>query len=578
MTDNERFAAADRTSAASPASAEPIAETDDAADAAQVPSGDPEHAAHGQSRTRPDPAAFARAVAPHLHPGHTHSERPDACAPAASARTVFEQLALVLGSLAPLPPVRVQLDAARGLMLAEDVLTLTDTPPFDNSAMDGYAVIRSDLLGASALNPVTLPVVADLAAGTADNPRLVSGQVARIMTGAAIPDGADAVVPIEDTDQGTELVSIIRAPELAAHIRRAGEDARAGDRVLAAGSVLWPARVAAAASAGTASVLVYAAPRVAVISTGSELVTPGSPTRRGQIPDSNSFLLAAAVAEAGGIPVRIGAVPDDDDVLRALLADLAGTVDVIVLSGGVSVGAYDVVKAVLKPLGTVDFGPVKMQPGKPQGFGRWPATGNVPGPLIFALPGNPVSAYVSFEVFVRPALRRLLGHGEAEPIGTHERAFTDPDTRTGSTSRAVHHASPDLPSPDLASTGLPSPDLPAPDHAAPNDPPLDHPALHRRTITATVTDGWNSPPGRAQYMPVIVTTSTGIEHAPADITAEGSSGASTGSIRVEVRPASRGGSGSHLVAGLAQANGLAIVPEDTTHIRGGDLITVMLTS
>ncbi|WP_104127691.1 gephyrin-like molybdotransferase Glp [Cryobacterium sp. Y57] len=438
---------------------------------------------------------------------HTHTERADACAPAASARSVAEQLAIVLGSVDPLSPVRVGLDEARGLVLAEDVLTVTDTPPFDNSAMDGYAVIRADLLEASAQNPITLPVVADLAAGTDQNPRLVPGQVARIMTGAPIPDGADAVVPIEDTDQGTEQVTILQSPKPAAHVRRAGEDAHAGDRVLRAGSVLWPTRVAAAASAGTSSVLVHPAPRVAVISTGSELVTPGSPTRRGQIPDSNSFLLSAAVAEAGGIPVRIGAVPDDDDVLRAVLTELAGQVDVIVLSGGVSVGAYDVVKAVLKPLGTVDFGPVKMQPGKPQGFGRWPATNSVPGPLIFALPGNPVSAYVSFEVFVRPALRRLLGHE----------------------------------------------------------------TLQRRTVTATAVDGWRSPPGRAQYMPVILTHRT----ADAEST-DGSTNASTNNF--EARPASRGGSGSHLVAGLAQANGLAIVLEDTTHIRGGDLITVMLTS
>ncbi|TFB77253.1 molybdopterin molybdotransferase MoeA [Cryobacterium glaciale] len=482
-------------------------------------------------------------------PGHTHTERADACAPATSARTVAEQLAFVLASVAPLPPMRLELDAARGLVLAQDVLTVTDTPPFDNSAMDGYAVIRSDLLGASAQNPIVLSVVADLAAGTAENPRLAPGQVARIMTGAPIPDGADAVVPIEDTDQGTELVTIVQAPELAAHVRRAGEDAHAGDRVLAAGSVLWPTRVAAAASAGTSTVLVHPAPRVAVISTGSELVTPGSPTRRGQIPDSNSFLLSAAVAEAGGIPVRIGAVPDDDDVLRALLAELAGTVDVIVLSGGVSVGAYDVVKAVLKPIGTVDFGPVRMQPGKPQGFGRWPATGNVPGPLIFALPGNPVSAYVSFEVFVRPALRRLLGHGTSDPAGATNDEPTFADSHTGAADTSTSY--------------------PALDHRA-----LDHPALHRSTVTATVTDGWNSPPGRAQYMPVIVTHPTDTQRPPADNTREGS----TGSIRVEVRPASRGGSGSHLVAGLAQANGLAIVPEDTTHIRGGDLITVMLTS
>lgn len=476
--------------------------------------------------------------------GHTHPERADACAPVASARTVAEQLAVVLGSVAPLPPVRVELDAARGLVLAEDVLTVTDTPPFDNSAMDGYAVIRSDLIGASAQNPITLVVIADLAAGTAENPRLVAGQVARIMTGAPIPDGADAVVPIEDTDLGTELVTIFQAPNPAAHVRRAGEDAHAGDRVLRAGSVLWPTRVAAAASAGTSSVLVHPAPRVAVISTGSELVTPGSPTRRGQIPDSNSFLLSAAVAEAGGIPVRIGAVPDDDDVLRARLAELASSVDVIVLSGGVSVGAYDVVKAVLKPLGTVNFGPVKMQPGKPQGFGRWPASADAPGPLIFALPGNPVSAYVSFEVFVRPALRRLLGHGMAEPLDPTNPAHDDP----AHTKSQPAHADPSL------------------DH-----PTYDHPALHRRTVTATVVDGWNSPAGRAQYMPVIVT-----HHNSAGASASAS--ASVNDTHAEVRPASRGGSGSHLVAGLAQANGLAIVPEDTTHIRGGDLITVMLTS
>ncbi len=453
--------------------------------------------------------------------GHASSPTPgggaDACAPAASARTVAEQLALVLDAVSLPAPVRVELDAARGLMLAEDVFTTTDTPPFDNSAMDGYAVIRSDVLGASAENPITLPVVADLAAGTADNPQLVPGQVARIMTGAPLPDGADAVVPIEDTDQGTDSVTIVRAPNPAAHVRRAGEDAHAGDRVLLAGSVLWPARVAAAASAGTSTVLVHPAPRVAVISTGSELVTPGSPTRRGQIPDSNSFLLSAAVAEAGGIAVRIGAVPDDDEVLRALLADLAGSVDAIVLSGGVSVGAYDVVKAVLAPLGTVHFGPVKMQPGKPQGFGRWPDTDGMPGPLIFALPGNPVSAYVSFEVFVRPALRRLLGHG----------SYPDPAATTTTTTATATAA---------AAAGL-----------------------HRPTICAVVADGWNSPSGRAQYMPVVVTQHT--DATPAD-----------------VRPASRGGSGSHLVAGLGQANGLAIVPEDMTAVRVGDRITVMLTS
>ncbi|TFC52253.1 molybdopterin molybdotransferase MoeA [Cryobacterium sp. TMT1-21] len=429
----------------------------------------------------------------HDHGGrHTHEHVADGCSVPASARTVAEQLAAVLAAVAPLPPALVSLDEALGLVLAEDIRSATDTPPFDNSAMDGYAVRRADLLGATEQTPVSLPVVADLAAGTAQNPRLETGQVARIMTGAPIPDGADAVVPIEDTDQGTQTVQVMRPPGPAAHIRRAGEDAHAGDTVLTRGSELWPTRIAAAASAGTSGLRAHPAPRVAVISTGSELVTPGEPTRRGQIPDSNSYLLAAAVAEAGGVPIRLGAVPDDENTLRSLLTSLAGTVDAIVLSGGVSVGAYDVVKAVLAPLGTVRFGPVKMQPGKPQGFGRWPADADgTDGPVIFALPGNPVSAFVSFEAFVRPALRRMGGHSE----------------------------------------------------------------LFRPTVDAVAAESWASPAGRAQYMPVMLRRD---------------------GTRTLARRAAAGGSGSHLVAGLGQAQGLAIVPEDVTRIDEGGPVTVML--
>ncbi|SDK87534.1 molybdopterin molybdochelatase [Cryobacterium psychrotolerans] len=425
---------------------------------------------------------------------HAHPAPADDCAIPASARSVAEQQGAVLATVAPLPPARVTLDEARGLVLAEDIRSATDIPPFDNSAMDGYAVRRVDVQQASAAAPVTLPVIADLAAGTADNPRIGAGQVARIMTGAPMPDGADAVVPIEDTDRGTDTVTIVRAPAPSAHLRRAGEDVRAGDTVLVAGVRMGPTRLAAAASAGAGTVSAHPAPRVAVISTGSELVPPGQATGRGQIPDSNSFLLAAAVAEAGGVPVRLGSVADDEDALRELLAAQAGLVDAFVLSGGVSVGAYDVVKAVLAPLGTMRFGPVRMQPGKPQGFGRWmPGPDGSPGPVIFALPGNPVSAYVSFEVFVRPALRRMQGH-------------TD---------------------------------------------------LHRPTVTATVADGWTSPSGRAQYMPVTVERDDAL---------------------TRVRRATSGGSGSHLVAGLGQATGLAIVPEDVTLVAAGDLVTVMLTS
>ncbi|MEB0202954.1 molybdopterin molybdotransferase MoeA [Cryobacterium sp. 10S3] len=444
------------------------------------------------------------AVAEGAAGNHDHARR-GGHADAASARPVAEHLDWILGQLPILEPVRVPLEHALGLALAEDVTSATDTPPFDNSAMDGYAVGRADLLAATPMSPVVLPVVADLAAGTAQNPRIDAGQVARIMTGAPIPDGADAVVPIEDTDRGIDRVGILRVPEPAAHIRRAGSDAAAGDTILRAGTTLWPTRIAAAASAGRAELLVHPAPRVAVISTGDELIVPGTPARRGQIPDSNSYLLAAAVAQAGGVVHRIGAVPDNEESLRTVLDSLIGTVDAIILSGGVSVGAYDVVKAVLAPLG-VWFGPVRMQPGKPQGFGRLPAAGTgsnsttgktgsagsaALGPIVFALPGNPVSAFVSFEAFVRPALLFMGGHG----------------TTT------------------------------------------------RPTITGTVARGWSSPSGRQQYMPVVCER-RGQE--------------------TLVWPATSGGSGSHLVAGLGQAEGLAIVPEESDTVAEGDLLPVML--
>jgi molybdenum cofactor synthesis domain-containing protein len=432
----------------------------------------------------------------HADAGHGGHGGHGGHADAASARPVAEHLDWILAQLPILEPVRVPLEHALGLALAEPVTSATDTPPFDNSAMDGYAVRRADLLAATPGNPVVLPVVADLAAGTAQNPHIDTGQVARIMTGAPIPDGADAVVPIEDTDRGIDRVGISRLPEPGAHIRRAGSDAEAGDTVLRAGTTLWPTRIAAAASAGRAQLLVHPAPRVAVISTGDELIVPGAPARRGQIPDSNSYLLASAVAQAGGVPHRIGAVPDNEESLRAVLDSLVGTVDAIILSGGVSVGAYDVVKAVLAPLGTVWFGPVRMQPGKPQGFGRLPGgtggdRGIEPGPIVFALPGNPVSAFVSFEAFVRPALLFMGGHG----------------------------------------------------------------TLTRPTITGTVARGWSSPAGRQQYMPVVC-THRGTE--------------------TLVWPATSGGSGSHLVAGLGQAEGLAIVPEDCDTVSEGDLLSVML--
>ncbi|MBR22130.1 MAG: molybdopterin molybdenumtransferase [Leifsonia sp.] len=400
-------------------------------------------------------------------------------------RSVEEHLDDILAGVRELPVESVPLDAALGRVLAREVTATTAIPPFDNSAMDGYAVRAEDVRGASDTAIVSLPVSADLPAGAAADARLEPGTAARIMTGAPVPPGADAIVPVEHTDGGTASVRVHREAPLGAHVRRAGTDLEAGATVLPPGATLTSRAIAAAASAGRATVEVHARPRVAVISTGSELVPPGEPTRRGQIPDSNSFLLAAAVAEAGGAALRLGSVADDVDALRALLERAAREADAIVLSGGVSVGAYDVVKELLAPLG-VRFGTVRMQPGKPQGFGHW-----LDGTPIFALPGNPVSAAVSFEVFVRPALRRLQGL----------------------------------------------------------------PEVHRPRSTGTAEVGWRTPPGRQQYIPVTIVRDA------------------AGAARV--RPATAGGSGSHLVASLALADGLAIVDAEVEEVCHGDVVEVL---
>ena len=320
-------------------------------------------------------------------------------------RTVEEHLGAVLAAVGPLPPQRVGLPQAYGLVAAADVLSRVDLPGFDNSAMDGYAVHAADVAAASGSAPVRLVVVDDIPAGSAPSCAVEAGQASRIMTGSMMPQGADAVVPVEDTDAGTQIVQV-RAPAAPGeHVRRQGEDLPAGGPVLPAGAVLDARRVALAAAAGHADLLVHPRARVAVVSTGAELVEPGRRLAPGQIYDSNSHLLAAAVARTGGVTAYRSCVGDDPHTLRALLDRLVEQVDVVVTSGGVSMGAYDVVKQVLQGPGGVQFDPVAMQPGKPQGFGvLGPA-----GVAMFALPGNPVSAYVSFEVFVRPALRTMMG-------------------------------------------------------------------------------------------------------------------------------------------------------------------------
>ncbi|WP_406091922.1 gephyrin-like molybdotransferase Glp [Kitasatospora purpeofusca] len=335
--------------------------------------------------------------------------------------TVDEHLADVLAAVGPLPAIELQLLDAQGCRLAEDVVAEGDLPPFDNSSMDGYALRTPDTVGASTAYPSVLTVVGDIAAGAGELPAVGPGQAARIMTGAPVPPGAGAVAPVEWTDGGTgtgrpadtmaaavegEEVRVLRPVAEAAHIRRRGSDVAAGSRVLTAGTRLGPAQLGLLAAIGRATATVRPRPRVVVLSTGSELVQPGEPVGPGQISESNSFTLTAAARDAGAIAYRVGGVPDDAARLRAVLEDQLGRADLIVTSGGVSVGAYDVVKEVFAEYGGVDFRRLRMQPGKPQGFGRIGPGAGVP---LLALPGNPVSAYISFELFVRPAIRTMLG-------------------------------------------------------------------------------------------------------------------------------------------------------------------------
>jgi len=325
-------------------------------------------------------------------------------------KSVDQHLSDLLSGIEAISPLDLQLLDAHGCILSEAVVADVDLPAFDNSSMDGYAVRVSDVAAASETNPVKLPVVGDIAAGSQSAYSVQPGLSTRIMTGAPIPAGAEAVVPIEWTDQGIASVSITRAPKQGQYIRRAGEDMRSGELVLDIGTRLGPGQIGLLAAVGRDRVKVRPRPRVVIISTGSELVEPGQPTRAGQIHESNSYILTTAAREAGATVFRVGIVPDEQRKLMNAIEDQLIRADLVLTSGGVSVGAYDIVKEVLSRLGTVAFEQVAMQPGKPQGFGT---IGPDSTPII-TLPGNPVSSYVSFEVFVRPVIRRMLG---VEPLG-----------------------------------------------------------------------------------------------------------------------------------------------------------------
>lgn len=333
----------------------------------------------------------------------------------------------IVAGIRPLEPTTVPLADALGLTLVSPVIARVDYPGFDNSAMDGYALRHADAATATPGSPIALDIIADLPAGTRDNPRLMAGHAARIMTGAPIPGDADTIVPVEDTDRGERTVLIYRAPLRSAHIRRTGNDFETGEPLLPAGRRLHARDLAVAATAGAPDVQVRPAPRIGVITTGSELRPPGVALERGETHDSNSVLITATVTANGGIPVPLGRVPDDEDALHAVFATHASRVDAFVTSGGVSVGAYDIVRTLLAPLG-VWFGAVRMQPGKPQGFGHWPATGSGAGSSvpILALPGNPVSAFVSCQEFLAPAVLALQGRGfDRQLVRAHvEQAWT----------------------------------------------------------------------------------------------------------------------------------------------------------
>lgn len=327
---------------------------------------------------------------------------------------IEEALERMLRGIVPLATEAASIDQVLGRVLAEDVRARDSLPPWDDSAMDGYAVRSADVASASSDQPVVLRVIGEVAAGHAPGMAVDPGAALRILTGAPLPPGADAVVRVEDTDAAAgvaalpDRVAIRVAVAPGTSVRTAGSDLRAGDLVLAAGTPIMARHIAALVAAGRATVSVHRAPRVAVLATGDELVPPGTPLGGAHIPDSSSAGIAAQVVEAGGTPVSLGIAGDDRATIRDRLRTGIDAADVVVVCGGVSVGAHDEVRPALDDVGRVEVWRVAIQPGKPLTFGRADAPdGRVV--LLFGLPGNPVSSFVTFEVFVRPVLRRLAG-------------------------------------------------------------------------------------------------------------------------------------------------------------------------
>lgn len=323
--------------------------------------------------------------------------------------SVEEAATRITASVAPLAPLRVPLLSALGAVLAEDAISPITLPHWDNSAMDGYAVAAADVAGADEARPVALPVVGTIAAGAQPERALARGEAMRIMTGAPMPAGADTVIRVEDTDAGLETVRIVKDRDVGKNIRRRGEDVFAGTVAIPAGTPVGAAQIGVLASIGYAEVPVHRRPRVAILGSGDELVELDqfAEVQAGRrIVSSNRHTLEALVRLNGGEPLSLGHAPDSLEAVTALLGRAAALKpDLILTTAGVSVGEHDHTRTAVERLGTkLDFWRVRMRPGAPLGFGR---VREIPW---IGLPGNPVSAMVTFELYVRPAIRRMLGH------------------------------------------------------------------------------------------------------------------------------------------------------------------------
>jgi molybdopterin molybdotransferase len=315
----------------------------------------------------------------------------------------------MLSGVEPLPPQRRPLPEAHGCVAFADVATPIDLPPFPSSAMDGYAVRAADVAGAAPDRPVPLTIAGGVTMGRRPRSGVGPGEAMSIPTGGPVPDGADCVMPIEACVVEDRRVLVLQSSPPGKYVRPAGEDLRVGDVLVAAGGRLRAPELGLLASAGIAEVDVRPPARVLVVSTGDELVPPGEAAGYGKLHDANAFTLYGQIREAGGIPHSAGIVPDDPGALREAIAAHLDRADAIVSSGGVSVGERDPVKAAFGDRGEVDFLEVAIQPGRPQAFGT------LEGRPYFGLPGNPVSVFVSFEVFVRPALLKMMGRRDRRP-------------------------------------------------------------------------------------------------------------------------------------------------------------------